>query len=63
MATMLRHKATGDLYVYTDLLFKRGDMEMVEDVVQGTEKTEVKPPRKQKAKASDTLPVDLDFDE
>jgi hypothetical protein len=29
MAHMLRHTPTGELYIYTDALMKRGDMELV----------------------------------
>lgn len=30
MAMMLRHKPTGDVYVYTELLSRRNDMEVFE---------------------------------
>lgn len=34
MSRMLRHVPTGDLYVFTSILAKRADMEMVEEVVE-----------------------------
>jgi len=30
MAMMLRHKPTGDIYIYTELLSRRNDMEVFE---------------------------------
>lgn len=45
MPAMLKHKSTGDLYLYTAALAKRDDMELVEE-----EKVKVKPQPKPVAK-------------
>ena len=55
MTRMLKHVPTGDLYVYTDALMKRGDMELVPEegaeVSETTEAPKVKSPKPRAPKA------------
>ena len=61
--TMLRHIPTGDLYVSTQYLAQRPDMEPVEAAAPEVE-AEKKPKRAPKAKAIDIADVpDLDIEE
>ena len=46
MTMMLRHKPTGDIYIYTELLSRRDDMEVFES-----------PPPPQPAKLKPAAPV------
>jgi hypothetical protein len=49
---MLRHKPTGDIFVYTDLLAKRDDTEVFEQFEAEAEVVEEKPkPRRRRAPA------------
>lgn len=62
---MLRHKPSGDLYIYTSILAARTDMELVEDTVDApaakpAPTTLKKTPRARKAKVVEPDPPVLE---
>lgn len=71
MTMMLRHKPTGDIYIYTELLAARNDMEVFEGTLPSKRKsaavtstataTKMPPPPKQAAPAPEPKQADLDL--
>lgn len=57
MPAMLRHKPTGDLYIFTDILSRRPDMEEVDAVVEKAAAPKPKPAPRKKAAAKKAAPA------